>query len=140
MFEDFIKTGKVRKCQPDISLAKSLVAMSHKNLTFANSITLTDDNASPVLVIYYEALRELCEAICAKEGLKVYSHEAFTSFLKERLKENILAQKFDRLRILRNGVNYYGNSVGKTEAHGAAKDTKEIIQELKNKHVSDLIV
>ena len=136
MFDDFIKAGKVRKGTPDIALAKSLIAMSEAHLAFITGITITERNASPVLVNYYEALREICEALCATQGFKVYSHEAFTSYLKERLREELIAEKFDRLRRLRNGVNYYGEQVNAAETNAAAADVKALIATLKGKYLT----
>ena len=137
MFEDFLKSGKVRKAAPDIALAKSLISMSVSNLLFVSGNTITDKNASPILVNYYEALREICEAICVKNGFKVYSHEAFTSYLKEFLKEDRIAEAFDRLRKLRNGINYYGEQVSAGEAIASARDVKFLIETLKKKYLSE---
>ena len=138
MFEEFIRLGKVRKGDPDIALSKSLVKMSRLQLRYADCKPITGENASPTLVTYYEALREICEAICAKDGFKVYSHEAFTFFLKENLHEDRIAESFDRLRKLRNGVNYYGEGVNREEAKAASEEVKKIILELKQKYLSDL--
>ena len=122
----------------DVALAKSLVAMSEKHLGTATSIPLTSQTASSAFVLTYEALREVCEAICAKEGNKVYSHEAFTAYLREVLKEERIAATFDRLRKLRNGINYYGEEVEVTETEAAARDVKELVTTLKRKYLSDL--
>ena len=86
-FKDFIKNGKVRKGEPDTELAKALIKMSGMQLEATSSISITELSASPVFVGYYEALREICEAVCALKGFKVYSHEAFTIYLKELLGE-----------------------------------------------------
>ncbi len=138
-FEDLMKEGKVRKGRPDVSLAKSLVAMSDRQLSFVSGTRLNTDNASPALVSYYEALREICEAICAKEGYKVYSHEAFTLYLKDNLKEDLLAEKFDRLRRLRNQINYYGEPVSLQEAEAAAAQVIGLIASLKRKYLGEIM-
>ena len=139
MFDEFIKSGKVRKGAPDLALAKSLVTMSDAQFAFAASMEVTEQNTSPLLVNYYESLREICEAICSKNGFKVYSHEAFTYYLKEYLHEERISLKFDRLRKLRNGINYYGKGVNVIETKAAAADVKLLIQELKRKYISELI-
>lgn len=131
MFEEFLRNGKVRKGDPDKARARSLLAMSGKTLAFAESVVMNDDNCSPLLVNYYEALREVCEAVCAARGFKVYSHEAFTFFLSEILKEDKIAATFDRLRKLRNGVNYFGEFVVVQETRAAAHEVKELMILLK---------
>src|SRR3989344_6276375 len=100
-FQDFIDKGIVRKGSPDVSLAKSLITMSENHIETIKSIEVTDKTASTVMSDYYEALREIVEAICAVKGYKVYSHEAFTYFLKEN-GEGLIADKFDRFRKIRN--------------------------------------
>lgn len=138
MFEGFIASGKVRKGTPDIALAKSLIAMSASQLAFVSDTPLTQANASPMLVNYYEALREICEAICAKNGYKVYSHEAYTSYLEEHLKEERISIQFDRLRKLRNGVNYYGEFVSVEETEATRQEIPILIETLKKKHLEAL--
>ena len=138
MFEEFIRSGKVRKGMPDIALAKSLIAMANNQLSFASSNKITESNSSPLLVNYYEALREICESICAKNGYKVYSHEAYTAYLQEILKEERIAEIFDRLRKLRNAVNYYGEHISASETIGASADVKKLITLLTEKYLSDL--
>ncbi|HLC84200.1 MAG TPA: hypothetical protein VJH22_00220 [Candidatus Nanoarchaeia archaeon] len=138
MFEGFIASGKVRKGTPDIALAKSLIAMSVSQLAFVSANPISESTASPILVNYYEALREICEAICAKNGYKVYSHEAYTSYLKEQLKEERISMQFDRLRKLRNGVNYYGEFVSVEETQAARREVPLLIDTLKKKHLSGL--
>ncbi|MEK6871402.1 MAG: hypothetical protein AABX16_00695 [Nanoarchaeota archaeon] len=39
------------------------------------------------------------------------SHESITHFISDVLHEQSLAIHFDRLRKIRNGINYYGESV-----------------------------
>lgn len=109
-FEDFVDTKKVIICEPDLQMAKSLVAMSEQTLVVVRNIELTERSASLVLSQGYESLRELLDALCLREGFKVYSHEAFAYYLR-KIGEVTLSEQFDRLRKLRNGVHYYGKPV-----------------------------
>lgn len=76
-FEDFIEQGKVRKGTPDIPKVKSLIQTSNNPLLFLKEQKIDEISAGSILVTYYEALREVMEAICLKEWFKVYLHEAF---------------------------------------------------------------
>lgn len=133
-FETFIANGKVRKGEKDFQKAKALILMSEKGLMTADTLPLNDTTASFVLTIAYESFREIIEAICLKEGYKVYSHEAYTFYL-EKLGEEKIAFHFDRLRKLRNGVNYYGKPVAIETAQEAKKQSKELCALLKEKHL-----
>ena len=82
----------------------------------------------------YECLRQIIEAIALKEGFKVYSHEAYTHYLKDK-KEISIAEKFDRYRKLRNGINYYGKAVTTQITKEAIYQINKIIEKLKDKYV-----
>lgn len=108
--DDFIKSGKVKKGAKDIQLAKSLLDTSEQDLQFINSLLLTEISARRLVANYYEILRSLIEALAALDGLKVYSHEAFTYYLKEKNLTNE-SVNFDRIRKIRNNINYYGKDI-----------------------------
>ena len=133
---DCLKKNKTRKATPDRALVRSLVEMTGRRLEFIRQFPpLTTENASIVFVEYYEMLREMVDAISAQEGYKVYSHECLGYFLKEVLHEEIAAMRFDRFRILRNGVNYYGEPVSKEETEKAIRDMAEMAGMLKEKYL-----
>lgn len=133
-FEAFIADGRVRKGEKDFQKAKALLIMAEKGLATAETIPLNNTSSSIILTISYESLREILEAICLREGYKIYSHEAYTAYLKE-LGEEKIAFLFDRLRILRNGVNYYGKAVSIEIAQEAKKQSKELSALLKEKYI-----
>ncbi|MBU0472501.1 MAG: hypothetical protein KKF89_06370 [Nanoarchaeota archaeon] len=128
-FDDFIKSKKVIICEKDFQKAKALVKMSDDSIKFVSSLNLDNKSSTVILVNYYEAIRQILEAMCLVEGYKVFSHEAYTYYLK-KLKENSIAEKFDRLRKLRNGANYYGKPVSKEVTQNAKKDIDLIKQHL----------
>ncbi len=136
-FDDFIKEEKVLISTKDFQKAKSLVKMSNNNLKTIGMLKITETTASTILSTSYESLRQILEAICLSEGYKVYSHEAFTFYLK-KIKEDRIAEKFDRLRKLRNGINYYGRQVSTIVSINAKKEIKELCTFLKNKYLREL--
>ena len=136
-FEDFIKSGQVRKAKIDISLAKSLFNKAKSDSEFFDSILLTELSARKLVSNYYDILRSILEAIAILNGYKIYGHEAFTYYLKI-LGEDNLSVKFDRLRIIRNKINYYGKDVQISEAEDYIKELKEIADTLINKYLKHL--
>lgn len=136
-FQEFIDKGTVRKASIDISLAKSLIIMSDNHIETVKPIQLTDKTASTIMSDYYEALREITEAMCALRGYKVYSHEAFTYFLKEN-GEDLVADKFDRFRKIRNSIHYYGKQADKESVRSNKEEIEKIIDYLKGKFLKDI--
>ena len=137
-FQDFIDSQKVRKGDPDIQVAKSLIKMSDSHIKSLQQLEITETTAATVMTTYYEALREIVEAIAINEGYKVYSHEAFTSFLKEK-NEELISSKFDRFRKIRNNINYYGKSIDADSVKENKNEIEKIIKELKEKFLQNLI-
>lgn len=136
-FSDFIESNQVRRAQRDISLVKSLVRTAEIDLKFVSSLEVNEISARKILTNYYDVLRSMLEAMAANEGYKVYSHEAFAYFLKEK-NENILAEKFDRFRRIRNGINYYGKSITVEEVKEYAHEIAQMISTLREKYFKEL--
>ena len=137
-FQDFIESGKVRKGGPDIQLAKSMIKISDNRREAIRAIPITQNSASTIMANFYDCLREIVEAIGAREGYKVYSHEAYTYFLREK-GESLIAEKFDRFRKIRNRINYYGKPIDMASTTAHTAEIEKIIEELKQKYLKDLI-
>jgi hypothetical protein len=136
-FEGFISDGKVRKASSDKMLAVSLLRGAEKDLQFLGSLEINEISARKLVVGYYDILRSILEAISALDGYKVYSHEAFTYFLKKK-QENVLADKFDIFRKRRNRINYYGENISPDEAEDNINEMKKVIKVLIGKYLKGL--
>ncbi|HLC87228.1 MAG TPA: hypothetical protein VJH65_03060 [Candidatus Nanoarchaeia archaeon] len=134
-FEDFIKDGKVRKATPDKLMAESIIKNTFDDLKFLDGIKLNELSKRKIVSNYYDSLRSLLEVISLLKGYKIYSHEAFTYFLKEKLNQEILSFKFDRFRKIRNGLIYYGKSIQLEEAEDIVKEIKIFIEEINKKFI-----
>ncbi|MBI2137278.1 hypothetical protein HYU12_02035 [Candidatus Woesearchaeota archaeon] len=137
-WEAYEDKGLVRKSAPDKELMKSLLKMSENKLEFLSRQTIDEKSASLILTLYYEALREVCEALASLKGFKIYSHEAITQFLKRNLSEDAASAIFDRYRKLRNGVNYYSRAVSSEETIKASTEIPALIARLKEKYFKSL--
>ena len=102
--KDFIEKGQVRKASKDVLLIKSLIITAENDLKFLEKINIDDISARKIMSNYYDVLRSIVESMSIIEGYKIYSHEAFTYFLKEK-GEEIISEKFDRFRKIRNKRN-----------------------------------
>ena len=134
-FKDFINDGKVRKATPDRFMAESIIKNTFEDLKFLEQTKLTELSKRKLVTNYYDSLRSLLEAVSLLKGYKIYSHEAFTYFLKDELHQNILSLKFDRFRKIRNGLNYYGKSIQLNEAKEIIEELKRVINEIKQKFI-----
>ncbi len=113
----------MKKIPTDNIRAKSLFKTSYQAVEAAKDIQVKEEKANSILRELYEGIHQYCEAIGYLKGYKFQSHEEITIFLRDILKEPIIADKFDRYRKLRNGINYYGESV-------SLETTKEALQEI----------
>ena len=129
-FEDFVKKKQVRKGQIDRALAKSLIEAASRDIDYLKTQTVSENSARKIISNYYDVLRSIVEAITALEGYKVYSHEAYTYYLKENVTLNA-SKQFDRFRKIRNNINYYGEIVEVEEAKDLINSIISLIEELK---------
>jgi hypothetical protein len=129
-FKEHIAKGQVRKTTFDKKLFESLIKTAESDLTYLNYVKINKLSARKTLTNYYDVTRSYLEALGLKHNYKIYSHEAYTYFLKE-LKQDILALKFDRQRKIRNKINYYGDDITIEETIENIKTIKEIIKAIK---------
>ena len=134
-FSDFISEGKVRKATPDKLMAQSIIRNTFEDLKFLDQTKLTELSKRKLVTNYYDSLRSLLEAVSLLRGYKIYSHEAFTPFIEEKLNDKVLSIKFDRFRRIRNGLNYYGKSIDLNEAKGIIYELKKVIERIKQKFI-----
>ncbi|MBU2637565.1 MAG: hypothetical protein KJ955_01185 [Nanoarchaeota archaeon] len=127
----FIETGSVREAIKDTALARSLADTADSDLRFISNLQITPDSARKITANYYDILRSLIEAVAVLKGLKIYSHEGFTAFLRDEGRMKI-AEKFDRFRRIRNGIEYFGNTVSIEKARQNEEDMKELIAIFRN--------
>ncbi len=135
--KDFIDKKQVRKATKDISLAKSLLSNAKSDLKFLERLEIDSISARKIMCNYYDVLRSILEAMASLDGYKVYSHEAFTYYLKEK-GENVAAEKFDRFRKIRNGINYYGKDISVKEAKENADHIKKLIDLLIERYLEEI--
>lgn len=138
-FNDFIKQGKVKKGEKDKALAKSILGAINQDLRFLDKLEIDKLSSRKLMCNYYDVLRAIIEAISALDGLKVYSHEAYTFYLRELKCEESLSLEFDRFRKIRNKLTYYGKNIAVEEASSNIKEMKKIIKVLKEKYLRIII-
>lgn len=115
----------------DDNLIKSLKESAEPNLDVAKSIDQSEKSYSSIVVLAYDSLRMLLEALSLENGYKIYNHECYAPFLKEILNLNDLADKFDSARLIRNSINYYGKRLGKDEFDIVYNDVLFLIEEIR---------
>ena len=136
-FEEFIRKGLVKRTSKDPALIKSLILFSERDYEFLKKVKIDELSARNVMTGYYDILRSILEAISSLEGYRIYSHEAFTEFLKLK-DEQVASQKFDRLRKIRNGIRYYGKPIKPEEVRENVSEILELVKHLKAKYLNNL--
>lgn len=100
----------IKKTEINKNLIKSLMEMSGIKETTVRTAAINEINISAYVSLAYDSLREILEAICISKGYKVLSHVCLGELLRDLIKD-FDYDEFDRLRWIRNGINYYGIKV-----------------------------
>ena len=104
------KKGFIKKTEVNVGLIKSLIEMSDVKELAVDTANINEKNISAYVSLAYDSLREILEALCISKGYKVLSHICIGELLKDIIKDFEYGQ-FDRLRYVRNSINYYGEKV-----------------------------
>ena len=134
-FENLIREGIVKKVPIDLIRSKSLVKSSAQAFNTAKIIPFNEETLKTIFRELYESLREYCEALGYIKGYKFSNHESIAYFLDEILNEKEISLKFDRYRKLRNGINYYGNTIEMESVKHALIEISSLLNKLK-KHLN----
>jgi len=125
----YVSNKSVKKQLPDINTARATAKDCFDRITMAKNI-LNAEKPKYVLENAYESIRELIDAILFLEGYKSYSHEASVAYLLILGFSITETMTVDRLRIIRNGIKYYGEDATKQDAEQAIKTAEKVISKL----------
>lgn len=114
---------QAKQIKPDAEMAASLQKTSANKAFSSQQLELREETIASKISLQYDAVRELLESIALLRGFKIYNHVCYTSFLIEVLEQSEVGEAFDRLRKIRNDINYYGKEISLEEA-------KEVLQHL----------
>ena len=122
-----------KEAKTDRNLINSLIKASSKKQQTEKMLKLDDTTATSKLSLAYDALRELLEALAITKGYKIYNHECFCAFLKEVLNESGLGDQFNKIRKIRNAINYYGKDITTEEAEQIINEITALTAKIKQK-------
>ena len=125
------KTKKlVKEFNASSELIESLKVQGNKKFETAKRIVLDSISASTKFCDFYDSLRITLETIALIKGFKIYNHECYHGFIKEILKLDEESFAFNKLRILRNSINYYGEDLSPESAEKLINETIKLRKSL----------
>jgi len=136
--DECLKKGFIRKININTELIKSLIEMSNINEQTVKTALINEINISSYVSLVYESLREILEAISISFGYKVTSHLCLGELLKNLI-EDFDFNEFDRIRYIRNSINYYGVKVDFEQGIEIIKKIFNMKDNLFDKHLKDKV-
>ena len=130
-WEECCKKRIVKEIKEDHNKISAMKRIAFKKFEGAKNLPII--HYYSIITLLYDNIRIFLEVISLKRGYKIYNHECYVSFLKEIMKESQLADEFDKLRIIRNSINYYGKEINSEEGKVVVNEMKKLIKELKKK-------
>ncbi|MBU1203833.1 MAG: hypothetical protein KKG60_02065 [Nanoarchaeota archaeon] len=107
---DCFKKKLIIKVKVDKNKVISLLEVSKIKENAVKDVKLNEENITAYVSFAYDSLRETLEALCVSLGYKVISHLCVGELLKGVIEE-FDYNLFDRVRYIRNGINYYGSKI-----------------------------
>lgn len=135
--DDCYKKGLIKRAKINRELAKSLVEMSEIKEITVRKANVDDFNISAYISMAYDSLREILEAICVLNGYKVLSHICLGELLKKII-DDFDFNEFDRLRFIRNGINYYGTRIDFMQGKEILGKIFMMKKRLKDRYLKDI--
>tara|TARA_Y100000310_G_scaffold331006_1_gene403789 strand:+ start:220 stop:642 length:423 start_codon:yes stop_codon:yes gene_type:complete len=133
---DCFKKGLIKKTEKNKELINSLIEMSNIKEEAVETAKINEKTISAYVSLAYDSLREIVESICISKGYKVLSHVCIGELLKEHL-DDFDYEEFNRLRWIRNSINYYGEKIELNQGKEIIKKTFKMKQTLKSKYLTE---
>ena len=121
----------VKEVSIDENKINSILENSENKLKSADLLPLEGFSTNSKISLAYDCLRELLEALALKNKLKIYNHECYTAFLKEIIKDSLLGDEFDSVRIIRNSADFYGKKISIEDCKDTLIKIKDLIRKIK---------
>ncbi len=134
--DECYKKGLIKKTKVNTNLIKSLVDMANVNEKTVKDVKINGANVSSYVILAYESLREILEGICISRGFKVISHVCLGELLKTLI-EDFDFNEFDRIRYIRNGINYYGTKIELFQGKEIIRKAFEMKNTLSERYLKD---
>ncbi len=128
-WKECIKERIVKESKEDKNLIISTREIAEIKIKSADY--LSDEFYIGKITLLYDALRGYLEVLALENGYKIYNHECYSAFLKEIMKLPEEAVMFDKLRKIRNNLNYYGRRISHEEAQSIIRDLSLLIDKFK---------
>ena len=121
----------VKEVSIDENKINSILENSENKLKSADLLPLEGFSTNSKISLAYDCLRELLEALALKNKLKIYNYECYTAFLKEIIKDSLLGDEFDSVRIIRNSADFYGKKISIEDCKDTLIKIKDLIRKIK---------
>ena len=135
--DECFRKGLIKQTKIDKDLIKSLIEMSNIKEKAVRNVNINKENISAYVSLAYESLREVLEALCILNGYKVLSHICIGELLKDIIGE-FDYNEFDRLRWIRNSINYYGEKVEFEQGKIVIDEIFVIKNKILEKHLKEI--
>ena len=138
-FDEFLKSGVVKKQAPDKSRSRFLIIEAEQGYSYLleliKKMGVGDHNANDYAKNCYDILMELTRAKMLLEGLNASgfkAHEAEVSYWRNLQFKEQDVQFLNQIRFFRNGMLYYGTILDKEYAEKVIEFTKKNYGKLKD--------
>ncbi len=138
-FDEYVKSGIVKRQTPDKSRAEFLVKEAEQNYTYLSELIekmgINNLNANDYVKKCYDILTELIRAKMLLKGLNASgfgAHEAEIAYLRNLGLKEQEVQFADQMRFFKNGMIYYGTILDKEYAEKVIEFTKKNYLKLKS--------
>ncbi len=101
----------IKRVKVDRTLIKSLGEMANITENIVQTAEIDKVNISVYVSLAYNALSEVLDAVCISRGYQTKSHSAKGILVKNLINGDFNYDEFDRLRCIRNRINYHGSKV-----------------------------
>lgn len=126
VYDEMIAEGMYRQADIDLDFIKKMYTLAVKNEEYLQFLLKQKMiNWGVIYTLYYDTLRELCEALIMFDGKKISNHQGCFAYICIKFTNLDLDWNFfEKIRTTRNRNKYEGSEVAQQDWKGIAAQIK----------------
>lgn len=133
-FKEYLAKGFIENVKVNKKIAHAVYKLASKKLLVQSFVPIDKDHIEVRFTLFFDSLTQFLDSLALENGYRILTVDAYSVFMKEILKENILSKRFVKLVEAYKLMKYEGNLLTKEEFEDHVANLMELLSFIGEKY------